>query len=162
MMTMKQITSHTFFHLPFAFVSSRIPSPASTNVYLLVFSTQRSVLRSFPGEAKGNWEALCPEVHQKVTCLPGQQPGEWDRCAEKVSGSYCWSRTTRGSQPFLHKWPLRETEVGFPPPKVWTPFARADESVWSISYISQTAILADFFFSSKQLVINWEQSWWYT
>lgn len=136
MMTVKQVTSHTFFHLPFPFVSSNVPQPASTNVYLLVFSTQRSFLGSLPGETKTNWEALCPEVHQKVTCLPGQQPGERDRCAEKVSGSQCWSRTTEGSQPFLHKLPLRETEVGLPPTKLSLPLLEL------MSQFDPSAILA--------------------
>ena len=65
-----------------------------------------------------------------------------------------WGITTFPSQiTFERDWGRTSTL------KIITPFAWADESVWSVSSISQTAVLVDFFFPSDQLVINWQPSW---
>lgn len=63
---------------------------------VLASSPQRSLLRGVPGETESDRETFCPEVHQEVTGLPGQQPGERDCCVEKVSGHQDRQRGTGG------------------------------------------------------------------
>lgn len=58
---------------------------ATATFSVLASSPQRSLLRGVPGEAESDRETFCPEVHQEVTGLPGQQPRERDCCVEKVS-----------------------------------------------------------------------------